>query len=642
MILSFWTPPFMHKMPFLPLAAALLLLTLAAGPVAAQSHVFTWQGPRLAIPDADPEGLEIPLEVSDVSGTIASLAVHFEGTGLPTALLGDRNSAIDHPFVNDLEAVLVSPAGTEVTLFSRIVPSEEMRNVSHLVLRDDAAAPIQRAIGEAPFASDYQPKEPLSGFEGENPNGTWLLRIADLGEKDEGGISRWGIQLSTTQEQAPVPPMLLITDPVTNRTVRPATNFRTVSGLVLEESAAVDRVEYRVLTKESDPETTPWQLATNASGDWSVFTFGAPLVTGSNQIEARARGTDGVWSHATRRTVVRDEIQYTDPRPDFASLQPNSEVWAALGRVGMLASATMISGPTGFAHEPVNNWKALAADFTGNGFLDLATITYGGQVYLAPNTGDLVLESPRLIGGGILSNEYEGYGAFAGDFNGNGFADMLQIRPDGAIIVAWGNGETLADPQLILQTDFRYRPNEGHWIGIGDVTGNGMEDIVYVAPNGAVRVVRVTPEGFLPPNNWHGPSNFRYNRGTPQDPMSAQGLLLLDYNGSGMKDLATITPDRVVHVLRSWGDNFWGVTSFQNTFLRFAPYQSEGWHIFVADMNSNGMEDLVQVNEFGEIAVSYSNGNRMLPIQGQFAHPLPRFHHNVLGPQQVFIGQWSD
>ena len=50
-------------------------------------------------------------------------------------------------------------------------------NFTATVLDDEAATAI--ASGTAPFTGSFRPAQPLTVFDGQNPNGTWTLEIPD-------------------------------------------------------------------------------------------------------------------------------------------------------------------------------------------------------------------------------------------------------------------------------------------------------------------------------------------------------------------------------------------------------------------------------------------------------------------------------
>ncbi|MGD1808506.1 CHAT domain-containing protein [Dapis sp. BLCC M126] len=87
----------------------------------------------------------------------------------------DVRFSVEHPFIFNLEVNLESPQGQEVKLFAGVGNSGQ--NFQDTVLDDDASRSIDS--GFAPFNGTYRPQGSLANFNGENPNGTWTLRVTD-------------------------------------------------------------------------------------------------------------------------------------------------------------------------------------------------------------------------------------------------------------------------------------------------------------------------------------------------------------------------------------------------------------------------------------------------------------------------------
>jgi CubicO group peptidase (beta-lactamase class C family)/subtilisin-like proprotein convertase family protein len=105
---------------------------------------------------------------------------------------------ITHTFDQDLKISLISPSGTRVLLVSRRGGSGD--NFTSTVLDDQATAPI--STGTAPFTGSFRPEQPLAAFNGQRPNGTWLLEVWDVGPQDVGTIQNWSLTLTTTEPTA--------------------------------------------------------------------------------------------------------------------------------------------------------------------------------------------------------------------------------------------------------------------------------------------------------------------------------------------------------------------------------------------------------------------------------------------------------
>lgn len=113
----------------------------------------------------------------------------------------DVKVRIDHPFVGDLQLVLVSPSGRVVKLSTNngrdgdnYGSGAQGCEGNLTVFRDEAERPI--TDGEAPYdAEPYQPEEPLSSLEGSKVRGTWTLLISDAGIQDTGAVYCWQLKI---------------------------------------------------------------------------------------------------------------------------------------------------------------------------------------------------------------------------------------------------------------------------------------------------------------------------------------------------------------------------------------------------------------------------------------------------------------
>ena len=96
----------------------------------------------------------------------------------------DVQVQLTHTYVGDLRLTLVSPTGTQVTLFDRFGGGGDNLNTT---FDDEAGVGIES--GTAPFNGSYRPVSPLTGFDGQLFAGTWQLRIADLAAQDTGSVT---------------------------------------------------------------------------------------------------------------------------------------------------------------------------------------------------------------------------------------------------------------------------------------------------------------------------------------------------------------------------------------------------------------------------------------------------------------------
>jgi|GEM_PF-1430729 len=126
----------------------------------------------------------------------------------------DLKTFIRHTAAGDLEFTLQSPAGTIVTISTN--NGGLTTDVFNGTTWDDQAnpggtVPYEIGPGQQPtnnglvtdtffqdgvLQTSLVPEEPLGAFNGENPNGNWLLTINDAFQADEGFLDKWSLDIS--------------------------------------------------------------------------------------------------------------------------------------------------------------------------------------------------------------------------------------------------------------------------------------------------------------------------------------------------------------------------------------------------------------------------------------------------------------
>ncbi|MDF5730122.1 MAG: proprotein convertase P-domain-containing protein [Rhizonema sp. PD38] len=142
-------------------------------------HSFAGTNTPVSIPDG--KILTSNVSVSALSGIVKDVNVKLN---------------ISHPRDSDLSAVLISPKGTQVKLFSNI--GGNGANFTNTTLDDQSNTSI--FSGTAPFQGTFSPENTFSsfngGFYGENPNGTWKLQITDSVSGMIGNLNSWSLELT--------------------------------------------------------------------------------------------------------------------------------------------------------------------------------------------------------------------------------------------------------------------------------------------------------------------------------------------------------------------------------------------------------------------------------------------------------------
>jgi subtilisin-like proprotein convertase family protein len=183
-----------RRAPFGALAALFGALVAST----AQAEVsLTYAGPPVAIPDNQPDGVNVGLSVAGLQA-IVDIDVRFQGTSPCDALPGNTTAAVVHTGVGDLVLTLTSPQGTTVTLINRRAGTRE--NICNLILNDEGNLPSLASVtsvsGQTLIGS-FMPDQPLSAFDGESPNGVWTVNISDRLAGNTGTFRQFTLVLET-------------------------------------------------------------------------------------------------------------------------------------------------------------------------------------------------------------------------------------------------------------------------------------------------------------------------------------------------------------------------------------------------------------------------------------------------------------
>lgn len=182
---------------------ALLYFSVPTGQVSetAGTSVVSYNGPPVPIPDANPSGVSIPVTVSGLRGALSDLKFRFDGSSCSTDV-GSTTVGLDHTFLSDLVITLTSPAGTTVTLVNEGGGSGN--NLCQTLLEDQSGNfPLDFfGSGGAPFTGSFKPSRPLSAFQGENPNGTWVLNVSDHFFADVGSVRAFSLIVNAVDRTA--------------------------------------------------------------------------------------------------------------------------------------------------------------------------------------------------------------------------------------------------------------------------------------------------------------------------------------------------------------------------------------------------------------------------------------------------------
>src|SRR5215510_11633388 len=176
------------------------------------------------------------------------------------------------------------------------------------------------------------------------------------------------------------------------------------------------------------------------------------------------------------------------------------DVWLLDGQGNVLAFPGLSAG-CGFGCSPP--WRVVGAgDFNGDGFADVLwfnTDTGALDVWLLDGQSNVIAFPGLSAGcGSGCSPPWRVVGA--GDFNGDGFADVLWFNTDTGALDVWlldGQSNVIAFPGLSAGCGSGCSPP---WrvVGVGDFNGDGFADVLWFnTATGALDVWRLDGQGNL-------------------------------------------------------------------------------------------------------------------------------------------------
>jgi subtilisin-like proprotein convertase family protein len=129
---------------------------------------------------------DVPQDIPDLG--LATSIIHVAATGALTSVSLPILHGM-HDFMEDLEIHLISPMGTDVTVFQQACGDTDGF--------DFGLADASSDTDPCP-ANDgmlHKPSHPFSAFAGEEASGTWTLQIFDKRPEDEGELNDWSLRI---------------------------------------------------------------------------------------------------------------------------------------------------------------------------------------------------------------------------------------------------------------------------------------------------------------------------------------------------------------------------------------------------------------------------------------------------------------
>jgi subtilisin-like proprotein convertase family protein len=142
------------------------------------------------------DSTDVPLSIDNGASSTVDSTLVISGAN---PAITDVNVTVSVTFPDEnfdgLSVTLISPSGTVIVLAPEGAPGPGFLGT----IFDDQASTIIFG-GTSPYTGPYQPANPLSVLNGENPNGTWTLEISNVfGTPGAAQLQSWSLQVTASE-----------------------------------------------------------------------------------------------------------------------------------------------------------------------------------------------------------------------------------------------------------------------------------------------------------------------------------------------------------------------------------------------------------------------------------------------------------
>jgi hypothetical protein len=230
-----------------------------------------------------------------------------------------------------------------------------------------------------------------------------------------------------------------------------------------------------------------------------------------------------------------------DGRADLLGVKPDGALmyYRNGGTAGTVPDPFNGSGASVGSGFNVFDWVD-GADFSGDGSGDLLARKTDGTLLYYPNNRSHNPGGAPFAGPGVQIGH--GWGAFsaidAGDIDGDGRADLLALKPDGALLYYRNDGTADGDPFNGSGVQIGSGFNAFDWIDAADISGDSSADLLARKPDGTL--------WYYGNNRSHNPGGVPFAGSGTQIGHGFEGFDVLnaaDLSGDGSADLMARKPD---------------------------------------------------------------------------------------------------
>ncbi|MCX7747082.1 MAG: VCBS repeat-containing protein [Clostridia bacterium] len=211
------------------------------------------------------------------------------------------------------------------------------------------------------------------------------------------------------------------------------------------------------------------------------------------------------------------------------------------------------------------NQRVWPADINGDGAADLVGVAFDGRIMVMMANGDGTFQDIKVTQGVGFQSDQGWFSkdsaprVWPADINGDGYADLVGIAYDGAVMVMISNGDgTFQDMRITQGIGFQsidgwfakeYSPR----VWPADINGDGSADLVGIAFDGAVMVMMANGDGTFQNMKITTGNGFKTDQGWFSTEYTPR-IWPIDKDGNGRSSLVGVAYDGRIMAMKANGD----------------------------------------------------------------------------------------